>query len=96
MNAAIQIALDTRGVFVIISKRPCALLKEVIRANAGLHCEIDSEKCVGCKSCMKVACPSLAFENGKARIADPVNCNGCGLCMQMCRLDAIHRIGGAK
>ena len=45
---------------------------------------------------MKVACPSLAFENKKARIADPDNCNGCGLCMQMCKVGAISRIGGAK
>lgn len=96
MKAAIQIALDNDGVYVILSKRPCALLKEVIKADAGLHCEIDAEKCVGCKNCMKVACPSIAFENKKAWIADPANCNGCGLCMQMCKPGAIRRIGGVK
>ena len=96
MQAAIRTALENEGAYVIVSKRPCALLKEVIKANAGRKCVIDAEKCVGCKSCMKVACPSLAFENKKARIADPDNCNGCGLCMQMCKVGAISRIGGAK
>lgn len=96
MNAAIEKAIATDGIFIIITKRPCALLKEVIKANTGRHCEIDADKCVGCKSCMKVACPSLAFENKKARIADTANCNGCGLCMQMCRVGAINLIGGAK
>ena len=30
------------------------------------------EKCVGCKQCMKIACPSLAFDtdNKKAYVAD--------------------------
>ena len=96
MQSAIKTAIDNDGVYVIISKRPCALLKEVIKANAGIRCEIDANKCVGCKRCMKVACPSLAFENKKAWIADPANCNGCGLCMQMCKVGAISRIGGAK
>ena len=43
--------------------------------------------------CMKVACPAIAFENGKAVIADPASCNGYGLCKQMCKFDAIERIG---
>ena len=38
---------------------------------------------------MKVACPSLAFKDGKAYIADVANCTGCGLCMQNCKVGAI-------
>ncbi len=96
MKAALSEAAENEGIYVIVSKRPCALLKPVIKANAGRHCEIDAEKCVGCKSCMKVACPSIAFENKKARIADAANCNACGLCMQMCRVGAIRKVGGAE
>jgi len=93
MDAAIRDAIAAKGTFVIITKRPCALLKEVIKANAGAHCVIDPEKCVGCKACTKVACPALAFENKKAYIADPASCTACGLCQQMCKFDAITKVG---
>lgn len=94
MGAAIDEALETEGTYVIIARRPCALLKEVIKANKGARCVIDSDKCRGCKACMKIACPAMAFENKKARVADPASCTGCGLCVQMCRFDAISRVEG--
>lgn len=94
MGAAIDDALATEGVYIIVTKRPCALLKEVIKANKGAHCVIDPEKCKGCKACMKIACPSMAFEDKKARIADPAACTGCELCVQMCKFDAISKVEG--
>ena len=86
-------ALNVKGPFVIITKRPCALIKEVQKANANKHCVIDAQKCRGCKQCMKIACPAIAFEGGKARIFDPASCTGCGLCAHMCRFGAIERRG---
>ena len=95
---AVQKALDdgiaTSGPFVIITKRPCVLIKSVMKANIGKYCRIDSEKCKGCKSCMKIACPAISFANNKASISDPFSCTGCGLCVSMCKFDAIERIGG--
>ena len=92
---ALEAALKAEGPFVIITKRPCALIKEVQKANAGKHVRMNPDKCVGCKQCMKIACPSIAFdaENKKAYIADTANCNQCGLCIQQCKFDAIERIG---
>ncbi|NLO47077.1 MAG: indolepyruvate ferredoxin oxidoreductase subunit alpha [Clostridiales bacterium] len=93
MGEAIDQALETDGPFVIVTKRPCALLKEVIKANKGAHCTVDPDKCVGCKACMKIACPAMAFEGKKANITDEASCTACGLCMQMCKFDAISKAG---
>lgn len=93
MQKAMDDAIAAEGPFVIITKRPCALIKEVAKANAGKYCKIDPEKCKGCKLCMKLTCPSLAFKDGKAVVADPANCTACGLCSQMCKFDAIEKVG---
>ena len=93
MEEALTAALSVTGPFVILTRRPCALIKSVMKANAGKHCVIDPDKCIGCKSCMKIACPSLAFKDKKAYIADVDNCTTCGLCMQMCKVGAISKVG---
>ena len=69
---------------VIISRRPCVLLKSV-KTNPPLH--VDPEKCRGCKSCMKMGCPSISIRDGKAQI-DQTLCVGCGVCKQLCHFDA--------
>lgn len=71
---------------VIISRRPCALLKYV-KHNKPIIAKAD--KCVGCKSCMKLGCPAISIKNGKA-VIDNTLCVGCGVCAQMCRLDALE------
>ena len=70
---------------VIISRRPCALLKYV-KHKAPLH--VDSDKCVGCKACMKIGCPAISIVNGKACI-DNTQCVGCGVCQQLCKFGAL-------
>jgi indolepyruvate ferredoxin oxidoreductase alpha subunit len=70
---------------VIISRRPCALLKYV-KHQPAFH--VEEDRCVGCKSCMKIGCPSLSMKDGKS-VIDPNQCVGCGVCQQMCKLDAI-------
>ncbi len=71
---------------VIISRRPCALLKYV-KHQPPLR--VDKEKCVGCKSCMKIGCPAISIKDGKAAI-DNTLCVGCGVCRQLCRPDALQ------
>ena len=65
---------------VIISRRPCALLKYV-KHNPPL--KVNSEKCIGCKSCMKIGCPAISMKNKKA-VVDSTQCVGCGVCSQLC------------
>ena len=73
---------------VIISRRPCALLKYV-KHNAPL--EVKEDKCIGCKACMKIGCPAISIVGGKAKV-DATLCVGCGVCEQLCKVGAL----GAK
>ena len=70
---------------VIISRRPCALLKYV-KHKAPLH--VDEDKCIGCKACMKIGCPAISIVDGKAKV-DATLCVGCGVCEQLCKMDAL-------
>ena len=70
---------------VIISRRPCALLKYV-KHNPPL--KVNTEKCVGCKQCLKIGCPAISIHNGKC-VIDHTQCVGCGICTEMCRPGAI-------
>ena len=71
---------------VIISRRPCALLKYV-KHNPPLC--VNTDKCVGCKSCMKIGCPAISMKDGKAHI-DQTLCVGCGVCEQLCPVGAFE------
>ena len=70
---------------VIISRRPCALLKYVRHPGP---IAVDTEKCVGCRSCMRIGCPCISIRDGKA-VIDQTQCVGCGVCKQLCPVDAI-------
>ena len=70
---------------VIISRRPCVLLKYV-KPKAPVIA--DAEKCVGCKSCMKLGCPAISFREKKA-VIDTTQCVGCGVCEELCKFGAL-------
>ena len=83
-DAAIKEELAVNEPSVIISRRPCALLKTV-KHKAPLF--VDPAKCKGCKGCMKIGCPGISIKNGKAHI-DATQCVGCGVCEQLCAFGA--------
>jgi indolepyruvate ferredoxin oxidoreductase alpha subunit len=71
---------------LIIARRDCLLLKRGERKTAKV---VDPDKCVGCNLCLLTGCPALSqTPDGKAQI-DSVICNGCPICQQICKLDAI-------
>ncbi len=84
-EAAIKEELAADEASVIISRRPCALLKYV-KHNPPF--KVDADKCVGCKQCMKLGCPAISIKEGKA-VIDHTQCVGCGICMEQCKLGAI-------
>ena len=84
-DAALKEELSVEEPSVIISRRPCVLLKSV-KAKPALT--VSEDACKSCKMCMKLGCPAISMHDGKAWI-DPTLCVGCGVCTQMCKFDAI-------
>lgn len=78
--------LEANEASVIISRRPCALLKYVKHSPA---LKVSGEKCVGCKACMKLGCPAISIRNKKA-VIDHTQCVGCGICKEQCKFGAIE------
>ena len=85
-DKAVKEELAADAPSVIISRRPCALLKYV-KHSAPL--KVAADKCVGCKACMKLGCPAISIKKGKACV-DATLCVGCGVCQQMCKFDALQ------
>ena len=88
-DAAVKEELAAAEPSVIISRRPCALLKYVKHPGPIAS---DPDKCVGCRSCMRIGCPAISIADGKA-VIDNTLCTGCGVCTQLCKFDAL---GGKK
>nr|WP_276858223.1 indolepyruvate ferredoxin oxidoreductase subunit alpha [Intestinimonas timonensis] len=88
-NQAVKEELAANEPSVIISRRPCALLKYV-KHKAPLA--VNKDKCIGCKSCMKIGCPAISIKEGKARV-DNTLCVGCGVCEQLCPVGAFESTG---
>lgn len=85
-EAAIREELAADEASVIISRRPCALLKYV-KHNPSF--KVDPDKCKNCKMCMKLGCPAISIREGKA-VIDHTQCVGCGICKEMCKFGAIE------
>lgn len=86
-DAVIKEELAAEEPSVIISRRPCALLKYVKHAKPLF---VENDKCKSCKMCMKIGCPAISMKDGKAEI-DATLCTGCGVCEQLCKFDALKK-----
>ncbi len=94
---AIKEELESSGPSVIIAQSPCVLFKRShIKPARALT--IDPDKCEGCKVCLTLNCPPISWKNGMTRegsnhkgiaVIDETLCNGCGLCSQVCKYEAI-------
>ena len=79
---------------VIITDKPCVLIKREGVFTPGAPLAVVDESCVGCRACLKIGCPAIEWvpgsgKKGKAHI-DPLLCNGCDVCSQLCKFSAIQ------
>lgn len=86
VDAAVKEELEAEEPSIIISRRPCVMIKGTVHKPP---LQVTQEKCVGCKACMKIGCPAIAFRDKKAAI-DPTQCIGCEVCTQMCKFGALE------
>lgn len=75
---------------VIITKSPCVLIKGLKFPDI---CKPVTEKCKKCGACLRPGCPALTKNEDGTISIDSVMCNGCGLCMKLCKFDAIEKVG---
>lgn len=87
MEKTIREEVAKDEVSVIIACAPCALLKNQKFPN---KCVADSDKCRKCGMCLKPGCPALTKKDDGTISIDDTMCNGCGLCRQLCKFDAIR------
>ena len=86
--SAVKECADMPGVKAIIFKSPCiAIVPPKDRMTV-------TDKCINCKKCIReIGCPAIVVNDGKVAI-DAGLCTGCGLCTNVCPVDAIE--GGNK
>lgn len=82
-----EIAKDE--VSVIITKTPCIFKVPASK----VRCVADPEKCKKCKACLKPGCPAITMNDEGVITIDDTMCNGCGLCQQLCKFNAIEKVG---
>ncbi len=88
---------------LIISEGPCTLLRRAFKKyNKPL--QVDSGKCIGCKTCVNLGCPAISYQPVEGEMAMTADgkkrkgisrieaslCPGCHLCYQVCKFGAIR------
>ena len=86
VELALKEELEANEPSIIISRRPCVMIKGTVHKPP---LKVAEDKCVGCKACMKIGCPAISVRNGKA-VIDSTLCIGCKVCTQMCRMGALE------
>lgn len=100
MKDAIDWAMGLEKSSVIITRWPCVLKKftEIDKQEFSeafkSKCEVDHDKCIGCKMCIKTGCPAISFnKETKKSTINKEQCVGCEVCMQVCPKQAIGKVG---
>jgi indolepyruvate ferredoxin oxidoreductase alpha subunit len=80
---------------VIITDKPCVLIKREGVFEKGVVLEVSQDNCVGCRACLRIGCPAIEWrpsEGGRGTAyIEPLLCTGCDVCRQLCKFNAIGR-----
>lgn len=89
VESIVKREVQREAVSVIITKAPCVLLKGNVFK---YKCKENSDKCKKCGACLKPGCPAITKKCDGTVVIDDTMCNGCGLCMELCKFDAIEKV----
>lgn len=81
--------VERDDISVIITKTPCVLLKS---NKFTKKCVPNYDKCKKCGACLRPGCPALTKNEDGSISIDATMCNGCGLCRQLCKFNAIEEV----
>ena len=88
----IERAIRFDGPAVVVCRRICRVLEQrewKRRREKNGPYQIDPDKCNDCRLCVTaLGCPAIILEDNNVAIAIS-QCNGCGVCAQICPVDAI-------
>ncbi|KUO39374.1 MAG: hypothetical protein AVW06_04065 [Hadesarchaea archaeon DG-33-1] len=87
-QVALEEALNHEGFAIVIARRACTLQVQRQKKFVGKRIVVNPEKCTSCKICVSFGCPAITFRDKKGGI-DPILCNGCGMCVQVCPTEAL-------
>ena len=94
---AVKTASETPGVSAIIFKAPCIAIAQKVGWEKPHAMAVDTNKCIGCRKCInELGCPALSVsltKNSKGKQLVEIDkslCTGCGLCSQVCPVQAIE------
>jgi indolepyruvate ferredoxin oxidoreductase alpha subunit len=90
MLKTVRVAVELKEPAVVIAERPCALLPAEREKQRPLY-SVDDEACNSCKACYRLGCPAMD-RTGDVPVIDSAACIGCGVCLQVCRQDAIVEV----
>ena len=87
VEATLRKSMAFQGPSVVIVRGPCPRNVRM----AGTPLVVDTDRCNGCRICLRTGCPALTWRDGKVYI-EPTLCIGetCQLCREACPRDAIH------
>lgn len=91
---AVSEALAYKGPSVVIMNDECKLQlgRRVKKGKTKTH--VDTARCNGCKSCIRLGCPAVKYDAVSRRSSiDEISCIDCGLCSQYCPQNAIGTEG---
>ncbi|HQO58592.1 MAG TPA: thiamine pyrophosphate-dependent enzyme [Candidatus Omnitrophota bacterium] len=84
-QSLLQERLQQKALSVIIARHPC----KMIDRSRGPAVVIDSRQCRRCRQCLLLDCPAIiAGSDGAVSISETL-CVGCGLCLKVCKFNAI-------
>lgn len=89
LEETIKKSVNGNELTVIVAKAPCALLKG---QKFPFKCVVNTENCKKCGMCMKIGCPAITKNADGTIKIDQTMCNGCGLCANYCKFNAINKV----